>query len=98
MKLTTDIFDLYDGIIFVEMIISDDNSTMRSHSENVKNGGKLPDRIPQPVFGADVSHRVKVMTKPMFAMVAPLKTLTLVKTSMFYGFNGTLVTMSGNIV
>ena len=50
--------------------MTDDDSTMRSHLKNIKNDGKLPDHIIQPIFLADPSHRIKVMYKPIFGMVS----------------------------
>ena len=46
---------------------------MRSHLKNIVNGGKLPNEIIQPIFLADPSHRIKVMCKPIFAMVTGTK-------------------------
>ena len=34
----------------------------------MRNGGKLPDTIIQPIFLADTSHRIKVMCKPIFSL------------------------------
>ena len=61
---------LHDGEydVYVEKIVSDDDSTMRAHLRHVSQGGKLPDRIPPPIFLADPSHRIKVMAKPLFKM------------------------------
>ena len=73
LTLVLAIHEKYNGLVYVEQIITDDNSTMQSHLKNVKNGGKLPDHIRQPSFGADPSHRIKVMCKPIFAMVSDTK-------------------------
>ena len=40
-KLVKDLLLKYEGRIFIEKIISDDDSTMRLHCTNVVNGGKL---------------------------------------------------------
>jgi len=55
--------------------VSDDDSTMRSllQHESKNNKGKLPPNIPEPVFLADPSHRIKVMFKPFFLMVKNTK-------------------------
>ena len=42
--------------------------------------GKLPYDVPQPVFLADPSHRIKVMAKPFFKMVVKSKDPTKAKT------------------
>ena len=50
--------DLHDGDygIFIDKIVSDDDSTMRSHLVHEEQGGKLPLHIPPPKFLADPSH------------------------------------------
>ena len=53
--------------IFVEYIVSDDDSTMRSHLQ-YDGKGKLPTHVPIPTFLADPSHRVKVMSTPIFKL------------------------------
>ena len=53
--------------------MTDDDSTMRSHLKNINKGGKLPNNILTPIFLADPSHRIKVMLKPIFAMVTDTK-------------------------
>ena len=62
--------DLYDGdyAIFIKKIVSDDDSTLRSHLVHEEQGGKLPLRIPPPEFLADPSHRIKVMSGPIFSL------------------------------
>ena len=60
---------------YLKHMVSDDDSTMRSllqHPCN-HNKGLLPLTIPQPVFLADPSHRIKVMSKPFFKMVTTTK-------------------------
>ena len=61
---------LHDGDyeVFLEKIVSDDNSTMRAHFRHESNGSKLPDHIPETEFLADPSHRIKVMAKPLFKL------------------------------
>ena len=55
--------------VFVSHLVSDDDTTLRANCAKTKNGGKLTNEIEQPHFLADPSHRIKVMTKPIFAMV-----------------------------
>ena len=65
------IYEEFNGLVFIENIVTDDDSTMRSHIKNIKNGGgKLPDYIPQPIFLADPSHRIKVMCAQIFVMIS----------------------------
>ena len=56
--------------IYVKEMVSDDDSTMRSHLKKAINGDKLNNTIPEPLFLADPSHRNKCMSKPIFKMVA----------------------------
>ena len=65
--------DEYKGLVHVGKIITDDDSIMRSHYKQVRNGGKLLNNIPEPIFLADPSHRVKVMCKGIFALVSDTK-------------------------
>ena len=75
LELTTKLFDESKGRVYLNQIVSDDDSTMRAllkhHDNNTK--GKLPPYIPQPDFLADPSHRIKVMAKPFFKMVTKTK-------------------------
>ena len=56
--------------VCVHQIVSDDDSTMRAHLQYEDNSekGKLPTHIPIPTFLADPSHRVKVMSSPLFKL------------------------------
>lgn len=63
LDLIAEIFDAFDGHLFIDGIIINDNSTMRFHCKNLSNGGKLSENIPQPSFLADPQHRVKVIMK-----------------------------------
>ena len=53
--------------------MTDDDSTLRAHCRNIVNEGKLPDHIPQPIFLADLIHRIKVMVKHTFQLVTNIK-------------------------
>ena len=55
-----------DYEVFLEFILSDDDSTMRAHLLHELNDGKLPDRIHPPGLFADPSRSIKVMAKPLF--------------------------------
>ena len=68
LDLISDTYRKFGGNVFIEKVVSDDDSTMRSHCKNEKNGGKLVDTIPEPEFLADPSHRIKVMVKPIFKL------------------------------
>jgi len=65
MDLIVAVHDKTDGRVYCEVLVSDDDSTMRSHLQHSDNGGKLDNSIPQPNFLADPSHRIKVMATPL---------------------------------
>ena len=75
LRLTEQMYDKKNGKVYLQQIVSDDDSTMRSLLQHKKNNDKglLSTNIPQPVFMADPSHRIKVMSKPFFKMVTTTK-------------------------
>ena len=48
---------------------------MQSYTKHKKNDGELPHYIPQPIFLANPSYRMKKMMKSIFAMVTKNKGL-----------------------
>ena len=71
LDFAKDLFNESSQRLFIEHLVTDDDSTIRSllsHS-NESPRGKLPEEIPTPIFLADPGHRVKVMTKPIFASI-----------------------------
>ena len=75
LRLTEEIYRKKNGRVYLQKIVSDDDSTMRSLLRHQKNNdkGKLPIDIPEPLFLADPGHRIKVMSKPFFKMVTTTK-------------------------
>ena len=73
LDMTVEVYNSMEGRVFIETIVSDDDSTMRSHLQHESNGGKLVETIPQPEFLADPSHRIKVMATPIFGLVKDTK-------------------------
>ena len=71
LRLTTALYERWGGRVFICGIVSDDDSTMRAYLQHTDNNvkGKLDDTIPEPTFMADPSHRIKVMSAPIFVMV-----------------------------
>ena len=77
LKMVEDAF--YNRFFIVDVIVSDDDSKMRAVLSNpliVVRGqvlktskGKLVEEIPEPLFLADPSHRVKVVAKHIFSIV-----------------------------
>ena len=57
------------GRVSIGTLVTDDDSTLRSHCRTLENGGKLLKGVPGPLFLADPSHRIKVMTKGIFTLV-----------------------------
>ena len=70
---------LYNLFFIVDVIVSDDDSTMRYVLKNTlidvwgqvmkTSKGKLDEEIPDPSFLADPYHRVKVVAKHIFSIV-----------------------------
>ena len=71
LRLTTALHEKWGGRVFICGIVSEDDSTMRAYLQHTDNNakGKLDVTIPEPTFMADPSHRIKVMSAPIFAMV-----------------------------
>ena len=82
LDLTKYIFNNSNGEVYLNALVNDDESTMRSLLQHCTNHeiGKLPIEIPQPIFLADPSHRIKVISKPFFKMVDKTKDPTKCKT------------------
>ena len=70
---------LYNRFFIIDVIVSDDDSTIRAVLEHPYKGaqgqvlksskGKLHTEIPEPSFLVDPSHRVKVVAKHSFSIV-----------------------------
>ena len=78
------LFEDYEGRLFIEYIVSDDDSSMRSHLRHIDDGGKLPPNVPQPTFLADPSHRIKTMCSPIYKMITDTKDPSKCKKIDFY--------------
>ena len=73
LQLIKKIFREYAGRIYVKVIVSDDDSTMKAilkHEGPTSKKGKLPLEIPEPTWLADPSHRVKVVASKIYALAA----------------------------
>ena len=75
LSLTTELFDKSKARLYLNEIVSDDDSTMRALLKHQSNNdkGRLPRNIPQPDFLADPSHKIKVMSQPFFNIVTKTK-------------------------
>jgi len=69
LELFIDLHDNSGYYIFVEAIVSNDNSTMRAHISHTIEGGKQPYHITDPQFLVDPSHCIKVMASSFFKLV-----------------------------
>ena len=77
LKMVEDAF--LNRLFFIDIIVSDDDSTMRAVLKHPSKGargqvlksskGKLHEDIPDPYFLADPSHSVKVVPKHIFYIV-----------------------------
>ena len=77
LKMVEDAF--YNRYFIVDVIVSDNNSTMRAVLKHPLIGvrgqvlktskGKLDEEIPEPSFLVDSSHRVKVVANHIFSIV-----------------------------
>ena len=67
LDLTGEMYVKPNGKVFVEALVSNDNYTMRMLLKHQKNNpkGKLNSDNLQPTFLADLSHRIKVMSRPV---------------------------------
>ena len=73
LEMVKKLFKDNEGRLFIAYIISDDDSSMRSHLRHIDDGGKLPPNVPQPTFLADPSHRIKTMYSPIYKMITDTK-------------------------
>ena len=70
----------FEGLVVIGSLVTDDDSTIRSHCTNKNEGGKLDETTPTPLFLADPGHRIKVMGKAVFGVVQKTKNPDEVKT------------------
>ena len=71
---------LYNHLFIIDVIVSDDDSTMQAVLKHPYIGarglvlnsskGKIDEKIPDPSFLEDPSHRVKVLAKHIFSMAS----------------------------
>ena len=90
LKLCIDIYKKSERKVFLEKIVSDDDSTMRVVLKHpkfkkreptvpLKNSvGKLPTHIPEPKWLADPSHRCKVVASAIYALSSKSQKLSMV--------------------
>ena len=71
LSLVTKLDRKTDSKVFVESLVTDDDSSIRailSHPSKGKQKGQLSEHIPQPRFLADPSHRARVVDSKIFAL------------------------------
>ena len=70
LELTRKVYTNFNEHVFIGKIVSDDDSSLRKNLRHVNHdAGSLEEGIPEPTFLADPSHRIKVMTAPIYKMV-----------------------------
>ena len=72
LLLTVDTFEKLNELICISHIVSEDNSTIKLHCTNIRHGGKLPNKILQPDFLTDPSHKIKCMLNSIFNLCTSL--------------------------
>ena len=73
LELVEFIFDTYNGSVFLEYIVSDDDTTMKAivtHEGEGSTKGRLRILIPIPLWYADPTHRTKVVAKVIYKLAA----------------------------
>ena len=73
LQLIEDLFQFSFGKARVAHLMLDDDTTLRSHCQNVSNGGKLNDTIKEPEFLDNPGYRIKVMVATVFKLVTKNK-------------------------
>ena len=75
LSLTEQLSSTSNGHLYIEHLVSNDDSTMRSllTHQSVNAKGRLPDFIPAITFLADPTHRIKVMAKPCYGKITDTK-------------------------
>ena len=68
-KLIIDLKQQNDGMLYMHNLCADDDSTMKKYCSHK---GGLPTDIPEPIFLADPSHRVKLIARKVFYILAYL--------------------------
>ena len=72
-QLLEEMYDAFDGIVVIGLLVTDDDSTIRSHCTNVKEGSELKEQTPTPLFLADPGHCINLMGKAVFGVVQKTK-------------------------
>ena len=73
LELVEHVSETYQSSVYVYIIVSDDDSTMKAivnHESNGAKKGRLKPNIPVPKWKADPTHRTKVVAKPIYALAS----------------------------
>ena len=73
LETVIDFLNKSGGHSFIEYLVSDNDSSLRSYLRYAKNGGKLAANLPEPSFLADPSHMIKTMCSPIYKMITDAK-------------------------
>jgi len=66
LDMVINLYNKSENRLFIEYLVSDDDSIMRSHLRHIENGGKIAENVPDSTFLTDTSHRIKHMCSPIF--------------------------------
>jgi len=69
LSFVIDMFKTFDSRVLIGVIVSNDELMMCLHYKQDKNGGKLTNHIPIPIFLANLSNCIKFMAKPIVKLV-----------------------------
>ena len=68
-----DLYKMSEGTVVIGSIVADDDSSMKSFLKQrsvLHPKGHLPERLPEPNFLADLTHRTRVIAKYFYALAA----------------------------
>ena len=69
VEMCTHIFNQFGGSVKIGRFISDDDASTRKWL-NPEENSDLPKGFKRPIFLADLNHRIKVLSKPIFALAS----------------------------
>ena len=79
--LVINMFTDHKGVLYYEDLCADDDSSMKSYCSHNGDKASLPLDIPQPLFYADPSHRIKLVGKAFYELAYATKGKSLVTIS-----------------
>ena len=82
-QMVIKIFETFRAKCRVTTIIADDDSSMRKYCRHKTKDkdGNLPNHVYEPIFLADLSHRCKVIAKPLYSLASSKKSISTLSTA-----------------